>query len=71
MCMPVGPCRYTWLMVQRGRLHTDAILRISSAAVKSSRYRAWYTAHTQQLMLELFKNTTTQFLYLPEHQYVL
>lgn len=40
MCMPVGPCLYTWLIVPRGRLHTHAILRISSAAVRSSRYRA-------------------------------
>lgn len=44
MSMPVGPCLYTWLIVPSGRLHTHAILRINSAAVSSSRYRAWYTA---------------------------
>lgn len=48
MCMPVGPCRYTWLIVPSGMLHTHAILRMSSAAVSSSRYRAWYTAQKHQ-----------------------
>lgn len=47
MCMPVGPCLYTWWIVPSGRLHTHAILRISSAAVSSSRYRAWYTTQKE------------------------
>lgn len=47
MCMPVGPCLYTWLIVPRGRLHTHAIFWISSEAVSSSKYRAWYTAENR------------------------
>lgn len=47
MCMPVGPCLYTWWILPNGMSHTDAILRMSSAAVSSSKYRAWYTNGTQ------------------------
>lgn len=45
--MPVGPCLYTWWILPNGMSHTDAILRMSSAAVRSSKYRAWYTTGTQ------------------------
>lgn len=40
MCMPVGPCLYTWLMVPRGIPQTEAIFLMSSAAVSSSKYSA-------------------------------
>lgn len=58
MSMPVGPCLYTWLMVPGGRLHTHAIFRISSTAVSSSRYRAWYTAHKKHMLI--FTHCDTQ-----------
>lgn len=63
MSMPVGPCLYTWLIVPSGRLHTHAILRISSAAVSSSRYRAWYTAQKWKGVVQRTKPQSLIFFF--------